>query len=95
LRNYPEDRPAVRMIPYWNNQTGSRFAIILKTRFADGDSARQQLRRLPAELKSQGRVLSQWGNDTVFFANPFSGSSSQLGPISKSGSEKGVVPSVY
>jgi general secretion pathway protein A len=95
LRNYPEDRPAVRMIPYWNNQTGSRFAIILKTRFADGDSARQQLRRLPAELKSQGRVLSQWGNDTVFFANPFSGRSSQLGPISKSGSEKGVVPSVY
>ncbi|MGD9134446.1 MAG: AAA family ATPase, partial [Desulfobacterales bacterium] len=45
LRNYPEDKPAVRMIPYWNNQTGNRFAIILKTRFSSEDSARQQLRR--------------------------------------------------
>jgi general secretion pathway protein A len=95
LRNYPEDRPAVRMIPYWNNQTGSRFAIILKTSFADEDSARQQLRRLPTELKSQGRVLSQWGNDTVFFANPFSGRSSQLSSRLKSENEKGTVPSVY
>jgi general secretion pathway protein A len=95
LRNYPEDRPAVRMIPYWNNQTGNRFAIILKTRFADEDSARQQLRRLPAELKSQGRVLSQWGNDTVFFANPFSGSSTQLSSRVESESGKGTTPSVY
>jgi general secretion pathway protein A len=95
LRNYPADRPAMRMIPYWNNQTGSRFAIILKTRFADEDSARQQLRRLPAELKSQGRVLSQWGNDTVFFANPFSGSSAQLSSRVESESGKGTTPSVY
>ncbi|MGD9412453.1 MAG: AAA family ATPase [Desulfobacterales bacterium] len=97
LRSYPEDKPAVRMIPYWNNQTGNRFAIILKTRFSSEDSARQQLRRLPAELASQGRILSHWENETVFFANPFNGSNTQLSSRLKSESEKeGVaIPSVY
>jgi general secretion pathway protein A len=96
LRNYPEDRPAVRMIPYWNNQAGSRFAIILKTHFSDEDSARQKLRRLPAELTSQGSVLSTWENGTVFFANPYSGSSTQLSSGLKSDNEKKevVAPSV-
>jgi hypothetical protein len=95
LRNYPEDKPAVRMIPYWNNQAGNRFAIILKAHFSDEDSARQQLRRLPEELTSQGRVLSRWENDTVFFANPFSGSNTQLSSMLKSEREKSVAPSVY
>jgi general secretion pathway protein A len=95
LRDYPEDNPAVRMIPYWNDQTGNRFAIVLKTHFFDEDSAQRQLRRLPAELTSQGRILSQWQNGTVFFANPFSGSSTQLGSRLKSDSGKGATPSVY
>jgi general secretion pathway protein A len=95
LRNYPENEPAVRMIPYWNNQEGNRFAIILKAHFSDEDSARQQLSQLPAELISQGRVLSRWEKNTVFFANPFSGRSAQLGSILKSGTENGAVPSMY
>jgi general secretion pathway protein A len=97
LRNYPEDKPTVRMIPHWNNRTGNRFAIILKTHFFDEESARQQLRRLPADLKSQGRVFSHWENGTVFFANPFSGSSAKLSSRLKSENEnKGAVsPSVY
>ena len=95
LRNYPENEPAVRMIPYWNNQEGNRFAIILKAHFSDEDSARQQLSQLPTELISQGRVLSRWEKNTVFFANPFSGRSAQLGSILKSGTEKGAAPSVY
>jgi hypothetical protein len=95
LRNYPENEPAVRMIPYWNNQEGNRFAIILKAHFSDEDSARQQLSHLPAELISQGRVLSRWGNNTVFFANPFSCRRAELSSILKSGTEEGAAPSVY
>ena len=95
LRNYPENEPAVRMIPYWNNQEGNRFAIILKAHFSDEDSARQQLNHLPAELITQGRVLSRWENNTVFFANPFSGGGAELSSILKSGTEKGAAPSVY
>ncbi|MGW8303511.1 MAG: LysM peptidoglycan-binding domain-containing protein, partial [Desulfobacterales bacterium] len=95
LRNYPENEPAVRMIPYWNSQEGNRFAIILKAHFSDEDSARQQLSQLPTELISQGRILSRWEKNTVFFANPFSGRSAQLGPILKGGSETDAAPSMY
>jgi general secretion pathway protein A len=95
LRNYPENEPAVRMIPYWNNQAGNRFAIILRAHFSDEHSARQQLRRLPAELTSQSRILSRWENDTVFFANPFTGRRTELGSMLKSGSEEVAAPSVY
>ena len=95
LRNYPENEPAVRMIPYWNNQDGNRFAIVLKGHFSDEDSARQQLNRMPAGLTSQGRVLSHWENDTVFFANPFSGRRAELGSIIKSGREEGSTPTIY
>ena len=95
LRNYPEDEPAVRMIPYWNSQAGNRFAIILKVHFSDEDSALQQLSRLPVELTSQSRVLSGWETDTVFFANPFSGRKAELRPVFKSRIEEAAVPSVY
>jgi general secretion pathway protein A len=95
LRNYPENEPAVRMIPYWNNQKGNRFAIILKAHFSDEDSARQQLSHLPAELITQGRVLSRWENDTVFFANPFSGRRAELSSILKSAAEESAAPAVY
>ncbi len=95
LRNYPENGPAVRMIPYWNNQEGNRFAIILKAHFSGEDSARQQLNQLPAELITQGRILSSWENNTVFFANPFSGRGAELSSILKSDTEEGAAPSVY
>jgi general secretion pathway protein A len=95
LRNYPKNAPPVRLIPYWNSQTGNRFAIILKEHFSDQDSARQQLSRMPAGLTSQGRVLSRWEKDTVFFANPFSGRKNTLSSILKSGTEESATPSVY
>jgi hypothetical protein len=95
LRNYPENEPAVRLIPYWNNQEGNRFAIILKAHFSDENSARQQLNNLPAELITQGRVLSRWENNTVFFANPFSGRRAELSSILKSEAEESSSPSVY
>ena len=95
MRNYPENEPAVRMIPYWNNQAGNRFAIILKGHFADEDSARQQLSRMPAALTSQGRVLSRWENDTVFFANPFSGRRAELSSIVTGEAEESSAPSLY
>ena len=95
LRNYPENAPPARLIPYWNSQAGNRFAIILKEHFSDQDSARQQLSRMPAGLTSQGRVLSLWEKDTVFFANPFSGRRNVLSSILKSGTEESATPSVY
>ena len=71
LRTYPVNAPAARMIPYWNRQSGTRFAIILKGYHADVDSALAQLKRLPPELAPERKVLSSWNNDTVFFADPY------------------------
>jgi general secretion pathway protein A len=78
LRNYPANAPPARLIPYWNQQSGTRFAIILKRYFFDADTALEQLSRMPADLAPNSRVLSSWRQDTVFFANPFTRSSSAL-----------------
>ena len=95
LRNYPEDEPPVRMIPYWSSHAGNRFAIILKDHFSDEQSARQQLSRLPAELASRSKVLSSWEKGTVFFANPFSGRRNTLGSDLTDIAVEGATPSVY
>ena len=95
LRNYPEDEPPVRMIPYWNSKDGNRFAIILKEQFPDEDSARLQLNRMPQSLTSASRVLSRWEKDTVFFANPFSSRKNELSYLLKSGAEGGNIRPVY
>ncbi|MGD8991516.1 MAG: AAA family ATPase [Desulfobacterales bacterium] len=71
LRTYPANAPPARMVPYWNRQSGTRFAIILKEYHADADSALAQLKLLPAGLAPERKVLSSWNEDTVFFANPY------------------------
>ena len=71
LRTYPANAPPARMIPYWNRQSGTRFAIVLKGYHADADSALAQLKNLPAELAPERKVLSSWNKDTVFFADPY------------------------
>ena len=71
LRTYPANAPPARMIPYWNRQSGTRFAIILKGYHDDADSALALLKRVPAGLAPEGKVLSNWNEDTVFFANPY------------------------
>ncbi len=76
LRNYPANEPPARLIPYWNQQSGIRFAIILKRYFYSADSALEKLSRVPAALAPEGKVLASWRPDTVFFANPFTRPSS-------------------
>ena len=77
LRTYPENAPPARIIPYWNEQAGTRFAIVLKRYFTDPDSALAKLSQVPPELAPEGKVLSSWQKDTVFFANPFARPSQQ------------------
>jgi general secretion pathway protein A len=71
LRAYPEQSPPVRLIPYWTNQTGTKFALILKRFFSTKTAARSQLDQLPADLSSKGKIISLWNENTVFFADPF------------------------
>ncbi len=74
LRLYPEQAPAARLIPYWNRQSGIRFAVVLKEYFYDETSALQHLEKMPPDLFSQGKVSTLGDESTVYFADPFLGS---------------------
>lgn len=73
LRTYPDHAPPARLIPYWTSQSGTRFAVILKEYFYDKESADQHLKNMPPGLSPKGTVSTLWDENTVFFANPFSG----------------------
>ena len=78
LRAYPQEAPPARLIPYWTSQTGNRFAVVLKEYFYDKDAAHQHLRDMPLDLSSQGTVSAPWDENTVYFANPFTGRKKEL-----------------
>jgi hypothetical protein len=67
------DAPPASLIPYWTRQSGTRFAVVLKAYFYDEQAAHQHLRDLPPGLSSQATVSALWDENTVYFANPFSG----------------------
>ena len=72
LRAYPEHAPPASLIPYWTPQSGTRFALVLKTHFYDEAAAHQHLKDMPPDLSSQATVSTLWDENTVYFANPFS-----------------------
>ena len=78
LRAYPEDAPPARLIPYWTSQSGNRFAVVLKEYFYDEAAAHQHLRDMPLDLSSKGTVSALWDENTVYFANPFTGRKKEL-----------------
>ena len=71
LRSYPDQAPPVRMIPYWTSEAGTRFMLVLKGIFSSKTAADLQLRQLPPNLMLDGKIVSLWNEDTVFFADPF------------------------
>ena len=73
LRTHQADAPALRLISYWNLDTGSRFALVIKKYFPDETAARNQLDDLSLEMFPTVEIISLWDEDTVFFADPFFG----------------------
>ena len=71
LRSYPQQAPAVRLIPYWTRETGIKFALILKGSYATESAASIRLRQLPPDVSSEGKIISLWNEAAVFFADPF------------------------
>ena len=72
LRDYPADRPPIRIIPCWNQSDGMIFVVIDKQVFNSEDSARESLELSNSEDNIPARPLSEWGSGTVFFSNPLS-----------------------
>ena len=71
LQNFPDNKLTIRLIPYWNNEKGMNFAVILKKYFLNENTALLQLKRLPLSISSKGKIISSWDVDNVFFADPF------------------------
>jgi len=71
LRAYPRNAPPIRIIPYWSNISGLKFAVLLREYFFDETSALAKLKKLPPSLAKGGKVLSMWDEDIVFYADPF------------------------
>ena len=70
LKDYPYDDPYVIMIPCWNKNTGLQFSIVLKEYFNKREFAQEELKKLPAGLLNEARILDEWTENTVFCSNP-------------------------
>jgi len=71
LRTYPESAPPARLIPCWQPATGLRFIVILKQLFSSPEAAGLRVTLLPPSLSASGEVMGSWGEETVFYADPY------------------------
>ncbi|MBU1163585.1 MAG: hypothetical protein KKA75_05475, partial [Proteobacteria bacterium] len=69
MRMYPDSKGPLRMVPYWNSRDGLQFAVIIKAFFADEESAKISLKKLPSIISSGAKIITKWDDDTVFFSN--------------------------
>jgi len=70
LRDYPENAPPIRLLPYWH-PGGFKFAILLQERFADEQAAKDRIRSLPGDIAARATIVSFSDENTVFFADPY------------------------
>ncbi len=67
LDKYSDKTPPLRVLPYWTNREGLKFAILLKEDFIDEESASMATRGLIPLISSSAKIISKWEKDTVFF----------------------------
>jgi general secretion pathway protein A len=58
-----------RILPFWSREGGLRFSILLKEGFNHEKSARKAVRGLPQKIATSAKIVSEWGEGTVFFAD--------------------------
>ncbi|RJP77969.1 MAG: type IV pilus secretin PilQ [Desulfobacteraceae bacterium] len=71
LQSYRKVLPDIRMVPYWSDQAGLKFAIILKEVFFAEEPAREKQGRLPESIRSGTQLISMGNHGMVFYADPF------------------------
>ncbi len=69
LQKYSNKTHPMRILPYWNNREGLKFSIFLRGDFTDEMSAQKAIDNLPLLISRDAKIISKWGDDTVFFAN--------------------------
>ena len=73
LRQHPDSIPPMSLVPFWNPETGMKFAVVLKQLYKHKTAAGTQMKLLPAELSTGAMIASLWDKNTAYFADPFFG----------------------
>jgi len=73
LRQNRELSSSSRLIPFWNPQTGLQFSIVLNRYYYDEESALNMRNSLALDLFTESNLISSWGKETLFYANPYLG----------------------
>ena len=73
LRTDKDLAASSRLIPFWDDSSGLHFSIISNKYYYDENTAKAMLSSLSPEIREKSRLLSAWGDETVFYANPFLG----------------------
>jgi general secretion pathway protein A len=71
LRSLTGNARQVRIVSYWTPQNGIQFDLLLNRFFFDPLTARIALENLPAALSQEGRIVSIWSPEAVFYRDPF------------------------
>ena len=64
---YRQTMPDTIFLSYWNKREGMTFSIVLDKCFSNTESAQEGIKKLPAPIAAEARILSNWDEDTIFF----------------------------
>ena len=73
LRSLTGNARQVKIVSYWTPQNGIQFDLLINRIFPDPLTARIALEQLPVPLSKEGRIVSIWSPETVFYRDPFFG----------------------
>jgi len=63
----------LQIIPHWHPESGLLFSLIIEGYFDNKAEALSYTRALPESLMQTGRVVSDWPDRTLYFADPYEG----------------------
>jgi general secretion pathway protein A len=64
---YKKIIPETIFFSYWNKKEGMIHSIVLDKCFSNTEAAEQEIKKLPALIAAEARILSHWDQDTIFF----------------------------
>jgi len=69
VHHYTARVARTRILPFWSREGGLRFSVLLEEGFNHEKSARKAMRSLPQKIAASAQIVSEWGEETVFFAD--------------------------
>ncbi|MDP2645123.1 MAG: AAA family ATPase [Desulfobacterales bacterium] len=71
LRAHAGHVPPLALVSYWHPGQAFKFAVVVSENYPDPGSASTRLARLSALFSKEGKIVSLWDKEAVFFTDPF------------------------